>query len=140
MNIDSLGARLKRIRKDLGKNQDEMALTCGVSREMWGKYERGLAMPGGDVLVKIATEGADVQYVLTGEERQTSPESLSVEEALMLQYFREAPPAVRKAAMGALLSVAPAQFGGMHGQSQSIVGDNAIQIGSVGNKARVRNR
>jgi hypothetical protein len=34
---------------------------------MWGKYERDLAVPGGEVLAKAASAGLDVLYILTGE-------------------------------------------------------------------------
>lgn len=64
-------ARLKDARKDLGLNQAEAAELCGVSREMWGKYERGLAVPGGEVLFAFAAAGADVQYILTGSRSST---------------------------------------------------------------------
>lgn len=67
MNSDSLGARLRTARKGLGKSQDDMAAVCGVSREMWGKYERDAAMPGGEVLIKVALAGIDVNYILTGQ-------------------------------------------------------------------------
>lgn len=33
---------------------------------MWGRYERGRAVPGGDVLLRFGRAGADVQYILTG--------------------------------------------------------------------------
>ena len=67
MNSTSLGERLRKSRKDLGKSQDEIAESCGVSREMWGKYERDLATPGGEVLTKAALAGFNVHYILTGE-------------------------------------------------------------------------
>lgn len=41
-----------------------------MSREMWGKYERDVAVPGGDVLARAALAGLDVLYVLTGERLQ----------------------------------------------------------------------
>lgn len=66
MNFDSLGGRLREARKSLGKSQDEIAVFCGVSREMWGKYERSVAIPGGEVLAKVALAGADMLYILTG--------------------------------------------------------------------------
>lgn len=66
MNFDSLGSRLRTARKALPRKQDEMAAICGVSREMWGKYERGVAIPGGEVLAKVAATGVDVLYILTG--------------------------------------------------------------------------
>ncbi len=34
---------------------------------MWSKYERGIAVPGGDVFAAFAQHGANVQFILTGE-------------------------------------------------------------------------
>lgn len=127
-NSDSLFARLRETRKTLGLKQDEMAAVCGVSREMWGKYERGAAMPGAEVLGALATHGADVRYVLTGEREGTKPVALTAEERLMLEYFRDASPAIRKAAMAALLSGS----GGMSGMNMANLGDGNVQIGSGG--------
>lgn len=47
-------------------SQDQAAAEVGVSREMWGKYERDVALPGGDVLAALARAGADVNYLLIG--------------------------------------------------------------------------
>lgn len=33
---------------------------------MWGRYERGKAVPGAEVLEKFAAVGADILYVITG--------------------------------------------------------------------------
>ena len=51
---------------------------------MWGKYERGLASPGGDVLAALAKAGWDVRYILTGErpELQRRLEAISVATAI----------------------------------------------------------
>jgi transcriptional regulator with XRE-family HTH domain len=58
--------RLKSERIRLGLNQAQAGELCGVSREMWGKYERGDAVPGGEVLFSFVAAGADVQYIFTG--------------------------------------------------------------------------
>lgn len=34
---------------------------------MWGKYERGISVPGGEVLFLFAAIGADINYILTGQ-------------------------------------------------------------------------
>ena len=100
----SLSSRLKESRKALGLNQAEAATLTGVTREHWGRCERGAAVPGGEVLAALAKAGADVRYILTGEREGPPPLVLSGEERLLLDYYRDAPPAVRKAAMAALLS------------------------------------
>lgn len=58
---------MKEERVRLGLKQADAAELCGVSREIWGRYERGAAVPGGEVLFSFANAGADVQFVLTGE-------------------------------------------------------------------------
>lgn len=67
MNFSSHCApRIKEERLRLGLSQVQVAEKSGVSREMWGRYERGDAIPGGEVLFSFAIAGADIQYVLTG--------------------------------------------------------------------------
>lgn len=60
------GERLRAQRLELGLTQSAAATNCGVSREMWGKYERGEAKPGSDVLTAMSGAGFDVPFVLTG--------------------------------------------------------------------------
>lgn len=66
-NSSHPGQRLREQRIALGWTQDEAASKVGVSREMWGKYERDKAKPGGDILSKMGQAGIDVAYVLTGQ-------------------------------------------------------------------------
>ncbi|WP_199143211.1 helix-turn-helix transcriptional regulator [Citrobacter braakii] len=83
MKFNSLCAeRLKSERERLGLNQSQAADICGISREMWGKYERGKSTPGGDVLFSFAEFGADIQFILTGARSPETPE----EKALIENY------------------------------------------------------
>lgn len=66
INLSLFGERLKKSRKDLGLSQSDAAELVGVTREHWGRCERGLGMPGGEVLAALANAGADVLYILTG--------------------------------------------------------------------------
>lgn len=69
MNINSLfGERLKTERRRSGLTQAALADEVKISREMLGKYERGLAEPGAGVLMSLASAGVDVNYVLTGNQ------------------------------------------------------------------------
>lgn len=67
-------SRVAEERKRLGISQAVAASACGVSREMWGKYERGSASPGCDVIVRFAAVGADVLYILTGRRERPAAE------------------------------------------------------------------
>lgn len=71
MNLSSLfSVRLKNERNRLGLTQSEIAKKCGVSREMWGKYERGVALAGSEVLFSLAAIGVDMDYILLGTRRE----------------------------------------------------------------------
>lgn len=73
INLSLFGERLKEARKSLGLNQSNAADLAGVTREHWGRCERGLGMPGGEVLAALANAGADVRYILTGKTSQSEP-------------------------------------------------------------------
>lgn len=79
--------RLKNIRENVLKcTQQEIAEKCQVSREMWGKYERGLSMPGSDVFLWLALEGVDVFWALTGKAHPSSIIATPDERALVTAY------------------------------------------------------
>ncbi|EEE7824274.1 helix-turn-helix domain-containing protein [Salmonella enterica] len=125
MNFDSQCAiRLKSERKRLGLNQASIAEVCGVSREIWGKYERGVAVPGGNVLRSFAVNGANVQYILTGDE--TGGVVLTLDEAEVLSHFRNASLAIKAAVLAALTA----------GNSSSASG--AINVSGSGNRVAGR--
>lgn len=68
MNFNSLfGERLKAERARNGHTQATLAENANISREMLGKYERGIAEPGAGVLMNLASAGVDVNFVLTGK-------------------------------------------------------------------------
>lgn len=143
----SIGERLKEEREAMDKTQSdfaEIAAAAGVpgaTRQSQAKYEKGLASPSAAYLSAIALRGVDVHYVLTGERDRAQPApTLTAEEETMLGYFRDASKEVRRAALGALLGASAPVRGHASGSGQNIVGDNAIQIGSVGGKARIKNR
>ena len=128
----SIGDRLREERVRLGLTQPAIGEIGGVTKKTQMLYEGGERAPDANYLSAIAAHGADVRYVLTGARDYVPPPPLNAEEQLMLQYFREAVPAVRKAALGALMG-APAitQIGGANSQHSS--GDGAMMIGSINN-------
>ena len=58
--------RLKEERLRLGFSQARAGEICDTSREVWGRYEAGKNMPGGDVLLKFTEAGADINYLFLG--------------------------------------------------------------------------
>ncbi|AWG95322.1 helix-turn-helix domain-containing protein [Actinobacillus pleuropneumoniae] len=86
MNNSSLFAvRLKNERNRLGLTQADIANKCGVSREMWGKYERGVALAGSEVLFSLTEIGVDIGYLFSG----TRSVPLTENEISLLDDYRQ---------------------------------------------------
>lgn len=84
-DISVIGDRLREERVRLGLTQLEIAEQIGIRREMWSRYERGDAAPGGDALAGFVAIGGDAQYVLGGGR---SSSALAKEEEELLEGFR----------------------------------------------------
>lgn len=91
MNNNSLfSIRLKNERARLGLTQAEIASKCNVSREMWGKYERGVALAGSEVLFSLAEINVDIGYLFSGVRSIPVAElELTKEEQVLLDDYRE---------------------------------------------------
>lgn len=68
---------LKKIRKEKGYTQEELAAKVGVVRQTVSKWEKGLSVPDADILCKIA-EILDTDInILLGDEMTTSVDTLN---------------------------------------------------------------
>ena len=111
-----VGERLRETRKALGLSQDDAAAAVGVTRVQWGRYERGVPMPGGDVLAKCMALGIDIKKLLepppaasAGELRySTEPMHtvLTVEERTLVYNYRASDTAGRRAIEAASAAMA----------------------------------
>nr|WP_309594683.1 hypothetical protein [Moraxella osloensis] len=88
--------RIKSERKRLGYTQQQIADICEISRIQWGRLERGDSVLGGRVLKAFVTAGANLNYLLTGEDSQTElmgqimfEMALSKEEHKIVLLYRE---------------------------------------------------
>lgn len=78
------GENLKKLRKEKGLSQQEVALRLHVVRQTVSKWEQGLSVPDADLLVKLADVlETDVSHLLCGEADRR--ESRGQEEALVEQ-------------------------------------------------------
>lgn len=106
----SIGDRLREERLRLAKNQPDFAALGHVAKRSQIRYERGEKSPDANYLAGIATAGADVLYVVTGDRRTLPPGAFradvlrevveGIEEAL--QARRQRVPPARKAELIAL--------------------------------------
>jgi hypothetical protein len=87
-----------------------VAQICGVSREMWGKYERSKAAMGTEVLSRFTEAGADAVFILTGQRIVPVPSNeqtrISRRESAMLDNYRACDEEDRKAIDRIALSAA----------------------------------
>lgn len=137
MNFSSLlGGRLKDERKRLRYSQAEVAEKCGVSREIWGRYERGVSVPGAEVLKELAELGGDVQYVLTGRPclipNDASTQHLPADEQLMLEAYRGLKASARKDLLAKLLT------GGKKAAGEAPQSDSGIKVSGSGHRVAGR--
>ena len=95
----STGERLKEERLRLGLSQAALGEICGVRKQAQLNYEKGERNPDSAYLSAIANFGADIQFIVTGIR---SAESLSPDEKELINLFRQAPLAVKAAALAAL--------------------------------------
>ncbi len=79
-------------------------------------------VPGGDVLFSFSMAGANIQFVLTGEE--SGGFALSRDEIELVKSFRAAPLAVKAAALGALAAGSSASTSSINvtGSGQRVAG------------------
>lgn len=82
-----VGNRLREERERLEITQADAALLTGVSRQMWGLYEKG-AIPSSEVLLRAQGHGFDVNYILGGSRLMLAEGTLSAEEKELLTHFR----------------------------------------------------
>lgn len=96
---DYIGMRLREERERLGLSQAALGEIGGVKKLTQLNYEKGERSPDSSYLCAISKFGADVQFIVTGIR---SAESLSPDEKELINLFRQAPLAVKAAALAAL--------------------------------------
>lgn len=107
--MPSIGQRLLRERERLGLTQPDLADVCGVTMRSQRNYEKGERQPDAAYLAAIATAGADVLYILTGQRAGGAsapppPRAVSEGDRILLDNFHAAPAQVQagvKTALGA---------------------------------------
>lgn len=99
--MQNFKTRLRQERKRLGLKGGELADIGGVSAVSQSSYENGKQVPGATYLAAIAAVGVDVMYLLTGERSGDFP--LTEEDRTLLFLYHKATPALRQAALAALV-------------------------------------
>lgn len=90
-----IGDRLKEERQRLGLNQSDFAALAQVTKNSQLNYEKGERSPDAVYLAAVAGAGVDVLYVVTGERKLTSADSIPADEAQLLEHYRTLPAPVK---------------------------------------------
>lgn len=93
--MSGIGDRIREERERLRLSQTAFGEIGGVKANAQGKYESGERFPGADYLAAVADRGVDVLYVVTGERKPTTADSIPADEAQLLEHYRSLPAAVK---------------------------------------------
>lgn len=91
IRMSGIGDRLREERDRLGLSQGAFGEIGGVKANAQGNYEKGERLPDAGYLAALAEKGVDVLYVITGERKPFSADSISAEEAELLKRYRQLP-------------------------------------------------
>ena len=71
----TIGERLKKERLRLGLSQTKFADIAEVTKQSQINYESNKRSPDADYLAKVGMAGVDINYVLFGSSKETSPDN-----------------------------------------------------------------
>ncbi len=94
-----IGKRLRDERERIGLSQPALAAVAGKTKQTLFSWETGKTAPDGFQLAALATTGADVLYILTGQRSQPVPpaQELPRQEQEWLALYRNSSEEVRAA-------------------------------------------
>jgi transcriptional regulator with XRE-family HTH domain len=92
-----IGTRIRKVRRERGWTQDQLANAVGVSRSAVAQWETGRAGQVTGNLTRIAaTLEVGVEYLMYGDEKRTSSEVRQGDELALLRLYRECAPEDRQ--------------------------------------------
>jgi len=87
----SIGKRIKKLREQQDKTQEELAEKAGITRSALANYESGVREPKGIILVRIAEAlKTTTDYLLTGKDEEISHQAS--DPSTPSWWYRDTPP------------------------------------------------
>ena len=133
-----IGKRLREERERLGLSQPAFAAVAGTTKQTLFSWETGKTAPDGFQLEALATAGADVLYILTGQRSSAQPAHDAAEQVLLDSYRRCSSQARQNLIQTAALLAAGLSGSAGGGGDQVNTASGAVQI--LGSKNRVSNK
>lgn len=84
---EEIGQRLKAERRRLGLSQGDFATSGGIRRSTLYQYERGDRRPSLDFLLKTATAGVDLNFIIFGKRNVRLADEVRVERQTLDQIY-----------------------------------------------------
>lgn len=82
-----IGQRLKAERRRLNLSQEELAVAGGIRRSTLYQYERGDRRPSLDFLLKTASAGVDLNFIIFGQRSVRLADEVRVERHILDQIY-----------------------------------------------------
>jgi transcriptional regulator with XRE-family HTH domain len=83
-----IGLRLRELREELGKTQEEVAKSIGITKKSISCYENNLTMPPVEILEKMARYfGKSMDYLVSGVE--TEYKDVKISDKKLLNLFEK---------------------------------------------------
>lgn len=90
VTAEDIGQRIKALRKKHGLKQSDFVAGLGITPSYLSKIEHGLERPGRELLLKMVKEfNISIDWLLYGEENESSIRTKSEKETLLLTSFRD---------------------------------------------------
>jgi transcriptional regulator with XRE-family HTH domain len=84
----SFGDKIKKLRKDRGWSQDDLAEKAGIHGRHVGKYEIGKAMPNAETVVRIAEAlEVSIDYLLRDDANENPNPAARIKDRQLLAEF-----------------------------------------------------
>lgn len=96
--------RLRAERQRLGKNQTDFGNLAGATLDSQSRYENAKHLPNAEYLARLAAQGVDVMYLLTGARSDSA--ALDPEASDVLTIFLALPAHLRQMATSVLRTMA----------------------------------
>ena len=104
--VTTIGSRLREERERLALSQEAFGAIPGITKQAQIKYEKDERHPNALYFNAIATAGADVLYILTGQRQAQTGVTLSPRQAALLDNYEHTSEEGKKIIEGAAFAAA----------------------------------
>lgn len=136
----TFGQRLTAERERIGRTQEQLGALVGATKRSVIDWEGGDASPKASYLEKMAAEGMDVLFVLTGKRSKPVQDTLTPRQRALLTYYDAADEQGKRFIEGAAMRAMQGESIANAGVVQTNSGAGAIQVAGARKGVVVKSR